>query len=201
MQSNILPPKQASLDANLTYKIASHRAQAAKDGLQAAYGDLIPSISVLGAQTNTQGQGALTPTSQRYLGVNVQGTFGLGQKWMTVKQRQIDLTMAESGLNIHSESVLLKQQELHDAWLNSQTQISLAASKVEIETIKRTQAQANFDAQQITMTDLLDAEGDFANSQIELLRAQHQNILAQARYQQSINADTLYFSTSRDNSP
>ena len=69
----------------------------------------------------------------------------------------------------------------------------MAESKVDIENIKRTQAQAQFDGHQITVSDLLDAESGFADAQIALLRTQHKSILAQAKYQQSINADTLYF--------
>ena len=57
LQNNILEPQQAPLQSNLTHRIATHQYQAAQNGAQAALGDLIPTIAVMGAATATQGQG------------------------------------------------------------------------------------------------------------------------------------------------
>ena len=112
---------------------------------------------------------------------------------MTLKQRQMDVVMAKQGLQLQERALPLQQEQLKQSWLNSAERIALAHSKVEIETIKREQAQVRFDAHQITITDLLDAESEAADAQIALLRAEHQKVIAQAKYQQSINTGTLYF--------
>ena len=193
LPETILAPQEASIQSSLTHKIATHQYQAAQDGAQAALGDLIPTVAVMGATTATQGQGPFTPTSQQYLGLSVQGQFGWGQKWMTYKQRQLDVTMAKQSLTLQQKALSLQQEQLRQQWHNSTAQIDLSKDKVEIENIKLKQVQAQFDAHQVTTTDLLDAESQFSEAQISLLRSRHQNILAQAKYQQSLNADTLYF--------
>ena len=193
LEDNILEPQQAPLQSSLTHKIATHQYQAAQDGAQAALGDLIPTIAVMGAATATQGQGPFTPTSQQYLGLSVQGQFGWGQKWMTYKQRQMDVTMAEQSLQLQQQALTIQQTQLQQQWQHSTEQIELSADKVEIERIKLKQIQAQFDAYQVTTTDLLDAESHFSEAQIALLRSKHQSLMAQAKYQQSLNADTLYF--------
>ena len=193
LQNNILEPQQAPLQSNLTHRIATHQYQAAQNGAQAALGDLIPTIAVMGAATATQGQGPFTPTSQQYLGLSVQGQFGWGQKWMTYKQRQMDVTMAEQSLQLQQQALTIQQTQLQQQWQHSTEQIELSEDKVEIERIKLKQIQARFDAHQVTTTDLLDAESHFSEAQIVLLRSKHQSLMAQAKYQQSLNADTLYF--------
>lgn len=193
LQDNIDVPKEEQLSSSLNHRIATHQYQAAQDGAQAAMGDLIPTVALMAAATSTQGQGPFTPTSQQYLGLSVQGNLGWGNKWMTFKQRQIDVTMAKQGLQLQQQALPIQQQQLKQLWQHTLEKISLAESKVDIENIKRTQAQAQFDGHQITVSDLLDAESGFADAQIALLRTQHKSILAQAKYQQSINADTLYF--------
>ena len=193
LTGNITPPKEESLQSSLSHKISFHQHQAALDGVQAAIGDLIPSIALIGASTVTQGQGPFTPTSQSYVGLNIKAEFGWGKKWMTLKQRKMDAMMAHQGMNIKQEALSLQQKQHKQSWENTIASISLAEKKVEIEKHKREQAQAQFDAHQITMSDLLEAESHFSDAQIELLRARNQSIVSQAKYQQSINADTLYF--------
>ena len=78
------PKKHSTTARNLarvqsTHRIATHQYQAAQDGAQAAMGDLIPTVALMGATTATQGQGPFTPTSQQYLGLSVQGQLGWGQ--------------------------------------------------------------------------------------------------------------------------
>ena len=192
---NIDAPKEDQLNSNLSHRIATHQYQAAQDGSQAAMGDLIPTVALIAAATSTQGQGPFTPTSQQYLGLSVQGELGWGNKWMTFKQRQMDVTMAKQGLKIQQQALPIQQKQLKQHWQHTLEKGSLAENKVEIEQIKRNQAQIQFDGHQITVTELLDAESGFADAQIALLRTHHQSILAQAKYQQSINADTLYFQT------
>ena len=80
---------------------------------------------------------------------------------MTYKQRQMDVTMAEQGLKLQEEALTIQQAQLKQQWHHSKEQIELAKDKVEIEQIKLKQAQAKFAAQQITPTDLLDAESEF----------------------------------------
>ncbi len=189
----ISAPKEGTLQDNLSHKIATHQYQAAQDGAQAALGNLIPTVALMAATTATQGQGPFTPTSQQYIGLSVQGEFGWGNKWMALKQSQLDATMAQKGLEIQAKAIPMQQQQLHQQWQHTLAQSTLAQDKVDIESLKRDQAQAQFDGHQITVTDLLDAEADFADAQIALLRSTHQSVLAQAKYQQSINADTLYF--------
>ena len=147
----------------------------------------------MGAVTAAQGQGPFTPTSQQYVGLSVQGQLGWGQKWMTYKQRQMDVMMAEQSLQLQQKALTIQQTQLRQQWQHSTDQIELSKDKVEIERIKLKQTQAQFDAHQVTTTDLLDAESQFSEAQIALLRSQHQNLMAQAKYQQSLNADTLYF--------
>lgn len=195
LTDTILPPVEGTVKDNLSYKIAAERHAAAQDGLQAAYGELIPTVALLAAQTNTQGQGALTPVSQQYVGVNVQGTFGWGQKWMTVKQRQLDYTMAEQAVELQANGTKILQQQLKNQWINSQQGIEIAQLKVDIEATKQQQAQVQFRENHITVTDLLDIEADFTQANIDLIQAKHQSIIAQAKYQQSINSDTLRFTT------
>ena len=185
--------EEVPIQSSLTHRIATHQYQAAQDGAQAALGDLIPTVAVMGATTATQGQGPFTPTSQQYLGLSVQGQFGWGQKWMTYKQRQIDVVMAKQSLTLQQKALTIQQEQLRQQWQHSSVQIELSEEKVEIEQIKLKQVQAQFDAHQVTTTDLLDAESQFSEAQIALLRSRHQNLLAQAKYQQSLNADTLYF--------
>ena len=191
--------KKPALQSNLTHRIATHQYQAAQDGAQSAMGDLIPTVALMGATTATQGQGPFTPTSQQYLGLSVQGQLGWGQKWMTYKQRQMDVTMAEQGLKLQQEALTIQQAQLKQQWQHSIEQIELAKDKVEIEEIKLKQAQAKFAAQQITTTDLLDAESEFSESQIALLRSTHQNLLAQAKFQQSLDSTTLHFQLTTPN--
>lgn len=195
LTDNILPPSEGTVQDSLSYKIATERRAAAQDGLQAAYGELIPTVALLAAQTNTQGQGALNPTSQQYVGLSVQGKFGWGQKWMTVKQRQLDYTMAEQAVELQTNGIQLLQQQLKNQWVNSQQGIEIAQLKVEIEATKQQQAQIQFRENHITVTDLLDIEADFTQANIDLIQAKHQSIIAQAKYQQSINSDTLRFTT------
>jgi len=194
LQNNIAEPKLEALQSNVSHQIAIHQHQAAQDGVQAAIGELFPKLALIVATTASQGQGPFTPTSQSYFGLSVQGELGWGKKWMTLKQRQMDVVMARQGLQLQERALPLQQEQLKQSWLNSAERIALAQSKVEIETIKRDQAQVRFDAHQITITDLLDAESEAADAQIALLRAEHQKIIAQAKYQQSINTGTLYFS-------
>ena len=193
LPENIPLPQEASLQSNLTHRIATHQYQAAQDGAQAAMGDLIPTVALMGAATAAQGQGPFTPTSQQYLGIGVQGQLGWGHKWMTYKQRQMDVTMAEQGLKLQEEALTIQQAQLKQQWQHSTEQIELAKEKVEIEQIKLKQAQAQFNAHQITTTNLLDAESEFSEAQIVLLRSKHQSLLAQAKYQQSLDSRTVYF--------
>ena len=76
-----------------------------------------------------------------------------------------------------------------------QQAIEIAELKVEIEAIKQQQAQVQFRENHITVTDLLDIEADFTQANIDLIQTKHQSIIAQAKYQQSINSDTLRFTT------
>ena len=101
--------------------------------------------------------------------------------------------MAEQGLKLQQDALTIQQAQLKQYWQHSSAQIDLAKDKVEIEQIKLKQAQARFNAHQITTTDLLEAESEFSEAQIALLRSTHQNLLAQAKYQQSLNSHTLYF--------
>ena len=98
LKDNILSPKEESLHSNLNHQISLHQHQAAQDGVQAAIGDLFPTVALIGATTVAQGQGPFTPTSQSYFGLNVQAEFGWGKKWMTLKQRKLDAEMAQKGL-------------------------------------------------------------------------------------------------------
>lgn len=191
----ILPPTEGELQDNLSLQIATHQRAAAQDGLQAAYGDLIPTVAILAAQTNTQGQGALNPTSQQYIGLSVQGKLAWGQKWMTIKQRQMDYTMAQQAVEMQTQGTQLLQTQLRNQWQQSLDQIEIAKLKVDIETTKLSQAKAQFDAQHITITDLLDTEAEFTQANLTLTHAKYQAIVTQAQYQQSINADTLRFAT------
>jgi len=193
LPENIQPIREASLQSNLTHQIASHQYQAAQAGSKAAMGELIPTVALMAATTSTKGQGPFTPTSQQYIGLSLQGDFQWGQKWMTYKQSQMDLSMAEQGLRLQESALSIEQQQLKQDWEASSEQIQLATERVEIESIKNKQAQAKFEAHQITTADLLDAEALFSDAQMDLLRSKHQHILAQAKYQQSLNADTLYF--------
>ena len=193
LQDDIQGPKEESLQSNLNHRISFHQHQAAQDGVQAAFGDLFPTVALIGATTVAQGQGPFTPTSQSYFGLNVQADFDWGKKWMALKQRKLEAEMAQKGLSLQQDALSLQQQQYKQNWINTIDTISLAKTKVEIEEQKRAQAQAQFDAHQMTISDLLDAESNFADAQIELLRAKRQSIISQAKYQQSINADTLYF--------
>ena len=193
LKDNIQSPKEESIQANLNHQISFHQQQAAQDGVKAALGDLFPTIALIGATTVAQGQGPFTPTSQNYLGLSVQAEFGWGKKWMALQQRKMDAQMAQKGLELQQKSLHLQQQQYKQNWINAVDSISLSEKKLNIEKQKIIQSQAKFDAHQITISELLDAESDFANAQIELLRSKHQSIISQAKYQQSINADTLYF--------
>ena len=193
LPKNILAPKEESLGSNLGHRIAIHQHQAAQDGAQSAMGDLFPQVALIVASTATQGQGPFTPTSQNYFGLTIQGEFGWGNKWMTFKQRKMDVVMAQKGLHIQEKSIGIQQEQRRLGWLNASENILMAQKKVELEAIKRDLAQAQFDGHLITITDVLDAESKYADAQIALMRAEHRKIIAQAKYQQSINADTLYF--------
>ena len=193
LKDNIQSPKEESLQSNLNHQISMHQHQAAQDGVQAAIGNLFPTVALIGATTVAQGQGPFTPTSQSYFGLNVQAEFGWGKKLMTLKQRKLDVAMTQKGLEIQQKSLSIQQQQYKQNWLNVTDTILLAQKKVEIENQKRVQAQAQFEAHQITISELLDAESNFSDAQLELLRTKRQSIIAQAKYQQSINADTLYF--------
>ncbi len=193
IQDTILPPTEGSPNDSLSYKIAQQQYQAAQAGSQAALGNMIPTIALMAATTSTQGQGPFTPTSQQYIGLSVQGDLAWGQKWMTYKQRQLDVTIAKQGLDLQQRALSLQQKQSKQAWEQAQEQIELAQEKIQIEQIKRDQAQVQFDNHQITTTDLLEAEAAFSEAQVTLLKVKHQHIVAQAKYQQSLNADTLYF--------
>ena len=193
LEDNIQSPKEESIQSNLGHQISLHQQQAAQDAVQAAIGDLFPTIALIGATTAAQGQGPFTPTSQNYIGLNIQAEFGWGKKWMTLQQRKMDAQMAQKGLEVQQKSLHLQQQQYKQDWLNKVDSIVLAEKKVDIEKQKIEQARAQFDAHQITMSDLLDAESNFSSAQIELTRAKRNSIISQAKYQQSINADTLYF--------
>ena len=193
LTDNIQSPKEESIQSNLNHQISIRQHQVAQDGVKIAIGDLFPTVALIGATTVAQGQGPFTPTSQSYFGLNVQADLGWGKKLIALKQRKLDVEMAQRGLELQQESLSLQQQQHKQSWTNNIEAISLAQKKVEIEKQKRMQAQAQFDAHQITISDLLDAESNFADSQIELLRTKRQSIISQAKYQQSINADTLYF--------
>ena len=193
LKDNIQSPKEEPIQSSLGHQISLHQQQAAQDGVQAAIGDLFPTIALIGATTAAQGQGPFTPTSQNYIGLNIQAEFGWGKKWMTLQQRKMDAQMAQKGLELQQKSLLLQQQQHKQDWLNKVDSIALAEKKLDIEKQKIEQAQAQFDAHQMTMSDLLDAESSFSSAQIELTRAKRNSIISQAKYQQSINADTLYF--------
>ncbi len=193
LENNIQAPKEEPIRVNLSHQISIHQQQAAKAGAQAAFGELLPTVALIGATTAAQGQGPFTPTAQSYVGLNVQFELGWVQKLMTLKQRNIDVEMAQQGLEMQRKSLAILQDQRKQSWRNTIDEIELAQQKVDIEALKLTQAKARFDAHQITISDLLDAESNFADSQITLLRTKRQSIVAQAKYQQSINADTLYF--------
>ena len=193
LPDGIQGPEDSTVESSLTHRIATHQFQAAQAGAHAAMGDLLPTIAVMGATTAAQGQGPFTPTSQQYIGLSLQGQLGWGQKWMTYKQRQMDVTMAEQGLKLQQEAQTIQQERLKQHWQHAKEQVDLAKDKVEIEDIKLKQAQAKFNAHQLTTTELLDAESQFSEAQIALLRSAHQHLLAQAKYQQSLNSSTLTF--------
>jgi outer membrane protein TolC len=114
---------------------------------------------------------------------------------MTVKQRQLDYTMATQAVELQATGTQMLQQQLKNQWVNSQQAIEIAELKVEIEATKQQQAQVQFRENHITVTDLLDIEADFTQANIDLIQTKHQSIIAQAKYQQSINSDTLRFTT------
>ena len=167
--------------------------QAAKHGLSASYGSLLPTVAVLAASTKSQGQGSLQPTAQQYVGLALQGDFAWGQKWMDVQQQKLQVQMLEQGRQTQEQAVVLQQQATLQKWQQAQSQIEIAQLKRDIAKEAHRQAQAQFSQQQITVADLLDIETEYQQSQLTLTKAQHQSIIEQAKYQQTLTTDTIRF--------
>ena len=72
LKNNIQSPKEEPIQSNLRHQISLHQQQAAQDAVQAAIGDLFPTIALIGATTAAQGQGPFTPPRQlsKYCGLS-----------------------------------------------------------------------------------------------------------------------------------
>ena len=164
-------------------QIAQLQADAAAAMTKAAYGLLLPSVTLVGGQTLTSGQGPLTPTSQQYVGLSVNGTFSWGDKWVQVQKMKKDKQMAEKAVALQESALLVQQEAAREAWLIADKKLDVAQKQVELSTEIRRQAESTFQQQLLTTAELLDSESEYLRAQLALAAAESQLVIAQARYQ------------------
>ena len=172
-----------AVDEHNLIQIAQLRADAANAMTKAAYGLLLPNVTVIGGQTFAAGQGPLTPSSQQYVGLSVNGTFSWGDKWVQVQKMKKDKQMAEQAVTLQENALLVQQEAAREAWLIADQKLSVAKKQVDLSSEIRRQAESTFQQQLLTTAELLDAESEHLSAQLALAAAESQAVIAQARYQ------------------
>ena len=164
-------------------QIAQYQQQAAQAGYLASVGQLVPSVVLLGAMTSAQGQGALTPTEQKYVGIALQGNLNWGQKLIESKQAKLNVEMAKKGVALQEKGLALQAKALKNEWIIAKEQETIALYQVQISEEYYRQQQEKFDQQLITVAELIDAENEHLKAALALSQAQTNVIITLSKYQ------------------
>lgn len=183
------------LENNIAYQITEQQLYASRSAIKASVGELIPSVVLMGVTTKTSGQGPMTPTSQQYIGLSVQGNFQWGQKLLGVQQKRLQYQILSTALESQQKGLQLQQQAALHSWQQSKEQIQLAKELLDISRITKDQQTLLFQEQQITVSDVLEAETALAQAELGFIQAQLHSIVELAKYQQVLGIDILSVSS------
>ena len=135
-----------------------YQSQAAQNGYKASTGQLFPNIVALGSLQQTQGQGPMTPTQQKYVGIAVQGDFQFGQKVLQQQNNKMNVQKSIQGYEILQASLELELRSLQYQLEVSLSKRELFEKKVEVEKEALRQANVLFDKNMLTTSELLEQE-------------------------------------------
>ena len=190
-----VPVASADIDLSQAFQlqIAQEQQKAATSGYQASVGQLLPTVALMAAKTNAQGQGTLTPTEQQYVGIAVQGKFNWGQKLISTRQAKLDLEMATSGLSLQRKALELQEQALRMEWNVAKEQESIYQLQVQISEEHLRLQQEKFEQQMITVSELLDAENDLLKAKLEQSQSENNTIIKLSKYRYSFSSHPIQF--------
>ena len=190
-----VPVANADIDLSQAFQlqIAQEQQKAATSGYQASVGQLLPTVALMAAKTNAQGQGTLTPTEQQYVGIAVQGKFNWGQKLISTRQAKLDLEMATSGLSLQRKALELQEQALRMEWNVAKEQESIYQLQVQISEEHLRLQQEKFEQQMITVSELLDAENDLLKAKLEQSQSENNTIIKLSKYRYSFSSHPIQF--------
>ena len=181
-----LPDSEPSfqlMDSTPQTVMAEGQLDAAKAGLQASAGQLVPTVALIAGITQTEGQGAFAANEQRFVGVTVSGDFQWGQKALQVRQSHLDVKMAEAGSEvqlhqqrIQQEAAILQAEMAYAEWKTAQAKAKLAADM-------RLKAESMFEQQMLSAAELMDSENEQLGAEMAVLNAEKKAIVALAEAQ------------------
>ena len=133
-------------------------ADAARSALRAAQGQMFPTLALVAGQSNTSGQGPLTPEQQRYIGVAITGKFDWGARILEAKQASIAAKQAQAGLQVKRDAIDLQLSSAKGALELAQTRLQNALQKGTLAEELLRQAEQTHQQQLLTTEALLEAE-------------------------------------------
>ena len=163
-----------------------YQRQAAQSGYKASTGQLLPNVVALGAVQQTEVQGPMTPTQQKYVGIAVQGDFQFGQKILQQQQDKIHIQKSIRGYDILHSALELELRSLQyqlDMYLKKR---ALFEKKVEVEMEALRQANVLFDKNMLTTSELLEQEQKLYDAKLQ--QEEHIKNLHALAYQIVIHA-------------
>lgn len=189
------PVANADIDLSQAFQlqIAQEKQKAATSGYKASVGQILPTVALMAAKTNAQGQGTLTPTEQQYVGIAVQGKLNWGQKLISTRQAKLDLEMATSGLSLQRKALELQEQALRMEWNVAKEQEHIAQLQVQISEEHLRLQQEKFEQQMITVSELLDAENDLLKAKLEQSQSENNTIIKLSKYRYSFSSHPIQF--------
>jgi len=179
-------PETISMETFVSHtkkEILIHQERAAKSAVSSAFGQLFPTISLVGATTRTGGQGELTPIAQSFVGISFQGNFAFGAKWFRYQQSKMDWELVKKSMILEEEKLQSQVNSAVNKVQITQKKRVLAEQKVLFATENQKQTRAFYSQQLRTNAELLDAETELLEAQLYSLQTDLDYLNSIAEYE------------------
>ena len=147
-----------------------HQERAAEYAAKSSFGGLFPTVALIGGTTRTGGQGQLTPVSQNFIGISLQGDFSFTSKWMRHQQAVLDWEMTKKNMSMETKQLQVQRESAAKKIEISHKKRELAKQKIRFATENQKQIHAFYTQQLRTNAELLDAETELLEAQLYALQ-------------------------------
>ena len=166
----------------LSVQQAQLNADAARSAVRAAQGQMFPTLALVAGQSNTAGQGPLTPEEQRYIGLAITGKFDWGARILDAKQASITAKQAQAGLQVQRDAIELQLSSAKGALELAQTRLRNAQQKGTLAEELLRQAEQTHQQQLLTTEALLEAETLVLEAHLSISESQKNVLLKYLDY-------------------